>query len=95
MRYLIFCLILAFIFLIAATVMMLVYDNQVYIYLYCYGGLEILVALIVFCRLQMTPRPGPNDVIIVNQNIPLQGNGMGSPYEMNNNRAINQNLMTN
>lgn len=70
-KYLITCLILALIFLITATVLLCLHvGTNLYIYLYVYGGLEIIIALIVFCKLQNTPKK--DNVIVINQDIPLQ-----------------------
>lgn len=84
MRYLVTCLILAALFLTAATVLLcLNIGTYLYIYLYVYGGLEIIIALIVFCRLQNTPKK--ENVIVINQSIPLQsGRTDNNPYVVNN-----------
>lgn len=84
MRYLVTCLVMAVIFLITATVLLcLNIGLYLYIYFYVYGGLEIIIALIVFCRLQNTPKK--ENVIVINQSIPLQsGRTDNNPYVINN-----------
>jgi hypothetical protein len=53
-RYLVICLVMAAIFIIAASVLLGVFGTSSYTYiiLYVYGGLELIVALIVYCKLQ-------------------------------------------
>lgn len=88
-KYLIACLIMGLIFLITATVLLCLHiGTYLYISLYVYGGLEIIIALIVFCRLQSTPKK--DNVIVINQSIPLQsGRTDNNPY-VSNNQNVNQ-----
>lgn len=87
-RYLIICLIMAAIFIIAASVVLGVYgsDNHIFIYLYVYGGVEILVALIIFCRLSAMKNQA-QDIVIVNQNIPMQNNQGYNAYSQGYNQG--------
>ena len=86
-KYLVVCLIMPLIFLITATVLLCLHiGTYLYIYFYVYGGLEIIIALIVFCQLQNTPKQ--DNVIVINQSIPLQsGRTDNSPYVINNQYA--------
>jgi hypothetical protein len=72
MRYLIFCLVVAALFIIIAAVLVgtLGTSDYAWVYLYKYAALEIIMALIFFCRLQNMQNQ--SNVIIVNQNVLMQ-----------------------
>lgn len=79
-RYLILCLVLAaFCILAASLILGLVgYITYASIILYAYAAIEIIVSLIIFCQLK-NMQDQPTDIIIVNHNIPMQGNRNGNP----------------
>lgn len=74
MRYLILCLVMATLFIITASVLLgiLGTSDYIWVYFYIYAGLEIIMALIFFCRLQAMQNQ--QNVIVVNQSIPMQSN---------------------
>jgi hypothetical protein len=93
-RYMIACLCVAALMLIAGFVFLGLslsqsndpYENYQYIYiiLFAYAGLEIIFAFTCFCMMKTSPNS--QNVIVVNQSIPMRGQmqaGNNSPYAQN------------